>query len=237
MTKTLHEITVHTMSPVHGHGPVFYAFLPHHGKTSTVNATNPEGPRHHLISILWEHVVALDSSLWKSRFPPNSVPFSIRVAHDPLGKPYLLLPECPGPAISFSEGGGAVWAALCGDGSEIGIDVADAGEFRGNYPLRRVFNESELEHVVRSARGDVASGSALLWSIKEAVVKALGCGFHLVEPRDLCVDPSAEEDGGYTFPVRLSPKALERLPRGAGRSIWVRSLQSVKMWLSIALLD
>ena len=79
--------------------------------------------------------------------------------------------------------------------------------------------------------------AALLWSIKEAVVKALGCGFHLVEPRDITVHPSVEGDGEYTFPVCLSRNALERLPLGAGRSLQVRSLPQAKMWLSIAFLD
>jgi hypothetical protein len=44
-------------------------------------------------------------------------------------------------------------------------------------------------------------------------------------------------DGEYTFPVRLSRKALERLPLGAGRSIWVRSLPQAKTWLSIAFVN
>ena len=237
MAQNPHEITVRTMSPVHRHGPVFYAFLPRNSKASMMNGTNPENPRHHLISILWEHLVALDSPRWKCHLPPSTAASPIRLVQDPLGKPRLLLGEYPGPAISFSEGGGAVWAALCGDESDIGIDVADAGEFRGDYPLHRVFNVPELEHVMRLAGGDVESACALLWSIKEAVVKALGCGFHLVEPRDLCVDPYVEKDGEYTFPVRLSRRALERLPTSAGRSVWVRSLPRANMWLSIAFLD
>jgi phosphopantetheinyl transferase (holo-ACP synthase) len=159
------------------------------------------------------------------------------VVRDPLGKPHLLLGEYRGPAISFTQGGGAVWAALCGDESDIGIDLAEADEFQGDYPFGRVFNARELQHVVRLAGGDVGKASALLWSVKEAAVKALGCGFHLVEPRDICVHPSVEGDGEYTFSVCLSRKAQERLPMGAGRSLWVRSLPQAKMWLSIAFLN
>jgi hypothetical protein len=89
--------------------------------------------------------------------------------------------------------------------------------------------------------GDLETASALLWSVKEAVVKALGCAFHLVDPRQITVYPSAGgaagEDGGVTFPVGLSGKALERFPIAAGRSLWVRSLPRRKMWLSIALLN
>ncbi|OGV79550.1 MAG: hypothetical protein A3K19_02660 [Lentisphaerae bacterium RIFOXYB12_FULL_65_16] len=159
------------------------------------------------------------------------------MVRDPLGKPHLLLGGHRGPAISFSEGGGAVWAALCWDESDIGLDVAETSEFHGDYPIRRVFNAQELQHVVRLTGGDLEKASALLWSIKEAIVKALGCGFHLVEPRDIDVRPSVKGDGEYTFPVCLSRKALERLPMGADRSMWVRALPQVKMWLSIAFLN
>ena len=65
----------------------------------------------------------------------------------------------------------------------------------------------------------MAKASALLWSVKEAVVKALGCAFHLVDPLQITVYPSAEGtvdgDGGYTFPVCLSGKALVRFPIAA----------------------
>jgi hypothetical protein len=148
------------------------------------------------------------------------------------------LGEYRGPAISFSEGGGNVWAALCGDQSDIGIDVAGTDEFQKEYPFHRVFNDLELQHALRLAGGELGSASALLWSIKEAVVKALGCAFHLVDPLQINVYPSvAGGDGGYTFPVGLSRKALMRFSVGAGRSIWVRSLPRLKMWFSIALLN
>jgi phosphopantetheinyl transferase (holo-ACP synthase) len=145
--------------------------------------------------------------------------------------------ECRGPAISFSEGGGKVWAALAGDESAIGIDVAGSDEFLGDYPFHRVFHPHELEHAVNLTGGNLAGASALLWSIKEAVVKALGCAFHLVDPRQITVYPSAGGGGGYTFPVGLSEKALARFPIATGRSLWVHSLPQRKMWLSIALLD
>jgi phosphopantetheinyl transferase len=158
-----------------------------------------------------------------------------------LGRPHLLYGEFRGPAISFSKGGGRVWAALCGDESDIGIDVAEADEFQREYPFHRVFHQQELQHALRFSGGDLERGSALLWSVKEAVVKALGCAFHLVDPLQITVYPSAEgaagEGGGYTFPVGLSGKALMRFPIACGRSLWVRSLPEREMWLSIALLN
>jgi hypothetical protein len=115
--------------------------------------------------------------------------------------------------------------------------VAGADEFQGAYPFHRVFHPQELQHALRLAGDDVEKASALLWSIKEAVVKALGCAFHLVDPRQITVYPPVGGDGGYTFPVDLSGKALARFPVAAGRPLWVRSLPQRKMWLSIALLS
>jgi phosphopantetheinyl transferase (holo-ACP synthase) len=148
------------------------------------------------------------------------------------------LGEYRGPAISFSEGGGNLWAALCGGPSDIGIDVAGADEFQKGYPFHRVFNDRELDHALRVAGGELGSAAALLWSIKEAVVKAMGCAFHFVDPLQLSVYPLTEEGGyGNIFPVNLSRKALMRFPNRSGRSIWVRSFPLAKMWLSIALLS
>lgn len=76
--------------------------------------------------------------------------------------------------------------------------------------------------------------SALLWSVKEAVVKALGCAFHLVEPRQLTVSPTGDED---TFTVGLSGKALNRFPLAAQEPLYVRSFVQEKMWLSIAVFN
>jgi phosphopantetheinyl transferase (holo-ACP synthase) len=95
------------------------------------------------------------------------------VVHSLLGRPHLLLGEYRGPAISFSEGGGNVWAALCGDESDIGIDAAGADEFQREYPFHRVFHTQERQHALRLAGGDLEMAAALLWSVKEAVVKAL----------------------------------------------------------------
>ena len=229
--------TVHTMNPVHRSGPVFYASLPRNTETPEGHETNGEEVKHRLVSILWDHLVAMGSPLWTSRLSSNRAGFPIQVVHDPLGKPHLLLGEHRGPAISFSEGGGKIWAALCGDESDVGIDVAEAAEFRREYPFHRVFNAQEFQLVLNLAGGDLEKASALLWSVKEAVVKALGCAFHFVDPRQIHVCPSMGWDDGYAFRVSLSGKALARFSTGAGPSLWVRSFPQVKMWLSIAVLN
>jgi hypothetical protein len=234
-------VTVHTMNPVHGRGPVFYASMPCATETPERRGTNREEAKLRLVSTLWDQLVAMESPLWKRCQTSNGAAFPIQVVSGLLGRPHLLLGEYPGPAISFSEGGGKLWAALSGDESDIGIDVAGTDEFQRDYPFHRVFQPGELHHALRLAGGDLEEASALLWSIKEAVVKALGCAFHLVDPRQITIHPSVEGpvdgNGGYTFPVGLSGKALTRFPLAAGRSLSVRSLPQGKMWLSIALMN
>lgn len=238
MAQDCQGITVHGVSFDHRGGPAFYASLPSDGESLKGCGTNGTGDKNHLVSILLDHVAAMKSPPWKFRHLFDSAVFPIHVVHGPLGRPQLLSGEYRSPAISFSQGGGKVWAALCGDASDIGIDVAATGEFQGEYPLHRVFHDQELQHALRLTQGDLEKASALLWSVKEAVVKALGCAFHLVAPRQVHVYPSIKWDRGYTFPVCLSRKALVRFPIGAGRwSIWVRSFPQEKMWLSLALLS
>jgi phosphopantetheinyl transferase (holo-ACP synthase) len=235
--KDCQEITVKAVSFLHQRGTVLYACLPYDTETIAGHRASRTADKIHLLSILWEHLVGMKGSPWTDCRFSNRADLPIQVVHDPLGRPQLLLGEYRGPAISFSEGGGKIWAALCGDTSDIGIDAAGFDEFPKEYPFHRVFHVQELQHALRLAGGDLEKASALLWSIKEAAVKALGCAFHLVNPRQICVYPSTGGDSGYNFPVCLSGKALVRFPIAAGRSLWVRSLPQRKMWLSIALLN
>lgn len=240
MAKTCQELTVQAVSFLGRRGPVFYTSLPVAPETRKGCRTNGAGDQYRLVSSLWDHLVAMmarESPPGKGSQASNRAAVPIQVVHDPLGRPLLQLGENRGPAISCSEGGGKIWAALCGDESDIGIDVAETDEFQGEYPVHRVFHGHELHHALRLAGGDLPRAAALLWSVKEAVAKALGCAFHLVSPRQINVCPAVGRDGGYTFPVGLSGKALVRLSLNPGRSIWVRSLPRAKMWLSIALLN
>jgi phosphopantetheinyl transferase (holo-ACP synthase) len=237
VAKVCQELTVHAVSIIDGRGPVFYASMPCADQTLKGSGKGRAGNKDRLVSTLWDHLVAMESPLWKRCQTSNSAAFPIQVVSGLLGRPHLLVGESRGPAISFSEGGGKLWAALSGDESDIGIDMAGTDEFQRDYPFHRVFHQEELHHALRLAGGDLEEASALLWSIKEAVVKALGCAFHLVDPRQITVYPSSGENGGYTFPVGLSGKALTRFPLATGHSLSVRSLPQGKMWLSIALLN
>jgi phosphopantetheinyl transferase (holo-ACP synthase) len=215
--------TVHAMHFVHGSGPIFYASLPYDREA-----------RQHLVATLWNRLSTTEGSRWQHHQSADGEVVPMQLIHGLLGRPQLLVGESPGPAVSFSEGGGKIWAALCGDGSDIGIDVAGDDEFRGKYPLHRVFQPAELKHALRLTGGELAAASALLWSIKEAVVKALGCAFHLVEPRQITVYSATAGAGDYTFAVGLSGKARERFPRVASQPLWVRSFPQCQRWLSIA---
>ena len=238
MTKDNEKLTVHALSFAHRRGHVFYTALPS-------GPSAADTLKDLLVSTLWDHFVAMETPLWKHCQSSGRAAFPIQVVRGHLGRPHLLLGKYRGPAISFSEGGGKLWAALCGDESDIGIDVAEADEFQRGYPFHRAFHPQELQHALRLAGGDLEKASALLWSVKEAAVKALGCAFHLVDPLQITVYPSEEgvaegaieEDGEYTFTVGLSGKALARFPMAAGGSLWVRSLPQRKMWLSLALLN
>jgi phosphopantetheinyl transferase len=236
MAKDPIGVSVHMMNPVHRMGPVFYASLPCGTKPPEGQGTNGEEAKHRLLCILWDHFVKMDRPLRPFCHSSNRAAFPIQIVHDALGRPHLLLGEHRGPAISFSTAGEEVWAALCGDESDIGIDVAENAEFRDGYPMQRVFHASELHQALELAGGDLAGAAALLWSIKEAVAKALGCAFHLVDPRDIHVYPSAVEPGGPAFSVRLSGNARMRFPMADRAPITVHSLAQAGAWLSIAAL-
>ena len=223
VAKGCRGLTVRAVSFVHGRGPVFCSSMPFADETFKGCGTSGAGEKRRLVSTLWDHLVAVGNPLPKRRPFSNRAALPIQVVHGPLGRPHLLLGEYGGPAISFSEGGGRVWAALCGDESDIGIDVAGSDEFQGEYPFHRVFHPQEIQHALRLVGGELAKASALLWSVKEAAVKAVGSAFHLVDARQITVYPSVGGSGGYTFPVGLSGKALARFPIAAGGSLWVRS--------------
>jgi hypothetical protein len=248
MIKDSQKPTVQTVNFSHGRGPVFYAM------TARSWMDGP-GQKQHLISRLWDHFVAVKKPFWMHRpydnpnaFPIHVDPF-IRVIRGPLGRPQLLLGDHIGPAISFCASSQNLWAALCGDAHAIGIDAAQSHEFQGKYPFSRVFHPRELRHALKTAEDDLKKAAALLWSVKEAAVKALGCGFHLVDPLQVIVYPStggitggpactgAKKNSRYDFPVGLSEKAVKRFPMAQARPLRVRSVYQGNMWLSIALLN
>jgi phosphopantetheinyl transferase len=121
-----------------------------------------------------------------------------------LGQPRLCLGGHPGPAVSFSQTPHCLWAALAPDG-QVGVDAALASEFAAAYPLARVFQPAELDWARPLCGGDTAGAAALLWTLKEAAVKALGVGFHLLDPLALEAFSPKPWQGGWRVAVKAGP--------------------------------
>ena len=138
-----------------------------------------------------------------------------------LGQPRLFLSGQPGPAVSFSQAAGRIYAAMTCTG-QVGVDAAMPAEFEPGYPMARAFRPAELDWARPINGGDTAGAAALLWSLKEAAVKALGVGFHLLDPLAVEVESPRPWQGGWRVLVR----AGEILPA------WARP--EAGGWLAIA---
>lgn len=121
----------------------------------------------------------------------------------PLDQPLLKLGGRPGPSLSFSRAGGLLWVAMAAAG-QVGVDAAREADFVPPYPYARAFGPREWDWAWRHCRGRTASAAALLWAAKEAAVKALGVGFHTVDPLDLEVAPGAPGGEGLGLVVQAS---------------------------------
>lgn len=108
----------------------------------------------------------------------------IRVEKDALGAPRLAGAERL-PAVSFCSSHGQYWAAVAW-AEGLGVDMACPREFERPYPYARVFNDAEVGLAASLGR-EGPDGYALLWSLKESAAKALGIGFHCVEPGEVVV--------------------------------------------------
>jgi phosphopantetheinyl transferase len=110
---------------------------------------------------------------------------------------------------------------MSGSGS-IGIDVAYPEEFAGGYPFARAFRPEELDCASALCPNNIPRGAALIWSAKEATVKATGAGFNLLDPLEVRVGTPLFREQGILFQV------------SAGRAIsaWVR--KEGWGWLSMA---
>ena len=148
---------------------------------------------------------------------------ALELTAGPLGQPLLKIGGKPGPGLSFSEAGGLLWAAMTGRG-QVGVDAAQEKDFTSPYPYSRAFGPEEWDWAWRHCQGQSAAAAALLWTAKEAAVKALGAGFHTRDPVDLEVAPLAPAWEGLNLVVR---------PPGTGAvNAWARPLADG--WLALA---
>lgn len=138
-----------------------------------------------------------------------------------LGQPRLFLGGQQGPAVSFSQAAGRVWAAMTCTG-QVGVDAAMPAEFEAGYPLARAFRSTELDWARPLSGGATAGAAALLWALKEAAVKALGVGFHFLDPLAVEVLSPRPWQGGWRVLVQ------------AGRILPAWARPEAGGWLAIA---
>jgi phosphopantetheinyl transferase len=141
-----------------------------------------------------------------------------------LGQPRLILGGQPGPAVSFSQAAGRIYAAMTPTG-QVGVDAAMPAEFEPGYPLARAFRLAELNWARPLCGGNTSNAAALLWTLKEAAVKALGVGFHFLAPLAVEVGSPRPWQGGWRVLVQ------------AGRILPAWARPEAGGWLAIARYD
>jgi len=158
----------------------------------------------------------------------------LALRRDPLGQPRIWLGAVSGPALSFSWSAGRLWAAAGRPESGLGLDAAAPGEFTGSYPYQRVFMAAEWQSAVTLTAGNREEAAALLWSVKEAVVKARGCGFHFLSPRQVQLLFAGQGEHGYLWHgCPGNPDSGGTLPGGREACPAV-SVRLKEVWLSVA---
>jgi len=193
---------IHTLPcPVLGHTVVF------------ASTESRRGAKHNLTLRLLRAQAGLDP-----RRGPSFQGKALTLYKGALGRPCLLLGDMQGPSLSFSHGEGRLWGAMCSDGS-VGIDVAYPDEFAGGYPFGRAFSPEELDCAGGLCHNDRARGAALIWSVKEASVKATGAGFHRFGPLEVRVKISLFREQGILFEVSAD-RPISAWSRAEGRG-WV----------------
>jgi len=157
----------------------------------------------------------------------------IEVTSGPLGKPRLLVDGTDSLSVSFTHGRGRIWAALGLPRYSVGIDAAEKREFHSTYPFARAFYDEELGRIRERMGGTSSQAAALIWSAKEAAVKALGCGFHLLDPLDLRVTLTSRRANHFLLSVQLIPSSQDRRVRAPRGGLPARATQEDAYWLSV----
>jgi phosphopantetheinyl transferase (holo-ACP synthase) len=159
---------------------------------------------------------------------------NIELVSDDFGKPVLLVNGQVGPAVSFSYSGTRLWASLGLQSEYLGLDAALPSDFGLDYPFHRVFGDEEYRRCLELTGSCPSEAAALLWSAKEAAVKAAGSGFRLFGPLDVEVYPNPESSSGLEFSGQI-PKAGRVNAKIANKGqIVIKSFKNRTEWISIA---
>jgi phosphopantetheinyl transferase len=160
----------------------------------------------------------------------------IRIRSDALGKPELYINGRKGPSVSFAHISGTTWGALCLTEAIVGIDAASSDEFPINYPFRRAFHYEELSNARKLTYGNLSYAAALVWTAKEAVIKCIGTGFHMIDPLDLRIIAEPTTSGSYDFVACFDNKILRRLPELLENTIKILPMTSKRLIISVAIM-
>jgi len=137
----------------------------------------------------------------------------------PHGKPQLRWPLAPDIDVNISHAQGMVASAV-GRSARVGIDLEPVGRTVGGAVIGRYFAESEQRWL--AGRDDAKGSAIMVWTLKEAVAKALGLGLQAGFPE---------------FTVLPDPPRLLALPRGHGPTSgwWLQQWQqSGEQWCALA---
>ncbi len=210
------------------------------GKASTVHCTyirntKPGRVPRKLLNLsiasqLFDDFVAVNfPPMWRIRRNPQP----IRLEYDELGKPQLKIGESMDMAVSFSHVSDMLWAALSAPGNHLGMDVARAQEFEDNYPFRRAFHPGDLCSSMLDVHG-IRESAAMLWSVKEAAVKALGIGFGLLGPLDIRIKSLEDRTTHYIPRIFIACGSLRRIGMHSSPCINIISFNHAGTWASVA---
>lgn len=159
----------------------------------------------------------------------------VQIAHDDYGKPHLVGSHPPYPAVSFSYGSSSLWGALGKPGLHLGLDAAEAAEFPEGYPYHRLAAAGEWAEIRERLALDGREAAALGWAAKEATVKALGCGYRGIGPRQVILAYQGRWAGAVLFQARVEAEPKPGFPGLPGATAAVIVHRRQRTWLALGL--
>ncbi len=153
---------------------------------------------------------------------------------DELGCPRARISGEEHVSVSFSRCMDRLWACVCRGRCSVGIDASCASEFPDRYPVHRAFHQNERNQLMGRYGLSSQEVTAMVWSVKEAVVKALGCGFRLIDPLDVAVEWVGMGTAG-DWSIRLLSTARKRLATRNDFRVQARTFRLSTQFVSVAI--